>query len=79
MHPSGYEEVRVFTPADLAGLNPDLQAIRIAGSVGNRKRGDIQTQAMELGLKVLNAKDLTHATPEAAEFEEEEEEVNEDE
>lgn len=79
MHPSGYEEVRVFSPADLAGLNPEFQAVRIGGSVGNRKRGEIQTRALELGLKVLNAKDLTRAAPEPAEVEEEEEEVNEDE
>jgi large subunit ribosomal protein L32e len=46
--------------------------------VGNRKRGEIQTRALELGLKVLNAKDLTRAAPEPAEVEEEEE-VNEDE
>jgi len=77
LHPSGYEEVRVFSPADLAGLNPDLQAVRIAGSVGNRKRRVIQAQAMELGLKVLNAKDLTAVAP--VPVEDEEEEVDEDE
>ena len=76
MHPSGYEEVRVFSPADLAGLNSEVQAVRIAGSVGNRKRGEIQARALELGLKVLNAKDLTRAAPEPVAVEEE---VNEDE
>lgn len=76
MHPSGYEEVRVFSPADLAGLNPEIQAVRIAGSVGNRKRGEIQARALELGLKVLNAKDLTRPAPEPVAVEEE---VNEDE
>ena len=77
MHPSGYAEVRVLTPADLVDLNPETQAVRIAGSVGNRKRGVIQERALELGLKVLNAKDLTPAAevPAAAE----EEEVNENE
>lgn len=78
MHPSGYAEVRVFTPSDLVDLNPETQAIRIAGSVGNRKRGAIQERALELGLKVLNAKDLTPAA-EAPAAAEEEEEVNEDE
>ncbi len=76
MHPSGYEEVRVFTPAELAGLNPESQAIRIGGSVGNRKRGEIQTRALELGLKVLNAKDLARAVEAVAGSEEE---VDEDE
>nr|MBP7410572.1 50S ribosomal protein L32e [Methanoculleus sp.] len=70
------EEVRVFTPAELAGLNPESQAVRIGGSVGNKKRGEIQTRALELGLKVLNAKDLTRAAKVPAESEEE---VNEDE
>ena len=64
LHPSGYEDVRVFSPADLIGLNPDFQAARIAGSVGNRKREEIQVRAMELGLKVLNAKDLISVAPE---------------
>jgi large subunit ribosomal protein L32e len=77
MHPSGYEEVRVFTPAELVGLIPETQAVRIAGSVGNRKRGEIQARAMELGLKVLNAKDLTRAAE--APVAETEEEVTEDE
>ena len=77
MHPSGYAEVRVFTPADLVELNPETQAVRIAGSVGNRKRGAIQERALELGLKVLNAKDLTPVAEAPAATEEEE--VNEDE
>ena len=76
MHPSGYEDVRVFTPTELVGLNPETQAVRIGGSVGNRKRGMIQTRALELGLKVLNAKDLTRAAQEPVAVEEE---VNEDE
>jgi large subunit ribosomal protein L32e len=75
MHPSGYEEIRIFTLAELAGVNPEVQAVRIGGSVGNRKRGEIQARALELGLKVLNAKDLTPATVTA----ESEEEVKEDE
>jgi len=75
MHPSGYEEIRIFTLAELAGVNSEVQAVRIGGSVGNRKRGEIQARALELGLKVLNAKDLTPATVTA----ESEEEVKEDE
>jgi len=77
MHPSGYAEVLVFTPADLVDLNPETQAARIGGSVGNKKRGAIQARALELGLKVLNAKDLTPAAGVPAATEEEE--VNEDE
>jgi len=74
MHPSGYEEVRIFTPAELAGLNPESQAVRIAGAVGNRKRAEIQTRALELGLKVLNAKDLVRAVEAPVEEEADEDE-----
>jgi len=52
------------------------QAVRIAASVGNRKRAVIQDMAMEMGLKVLNAKDLT---PQVGEAVAAEEEVSEDE
>lgn len=65
MHPSGYREVRVFTPGDLAGLNPDEDAIRIGGTVGNKKRMLIQDQAVAAGLKVLNARDIRPKEQEA--------------
>ncbi len=71
-HPSGYEEVLVFTPAELSALNSETQAVRIGGTVGGRKRMIIQEQALTLGLKVLNAKEV--AAPEAPESAEEVEE-----
>jgi large subunit ribosomal protein L32e len=58
MHPSGFHEVRVFNVAELEGLNPEEQAVRIGGTVGNRKRAAIQEQALANGLKVLNPKEL---------------------
>ncbi len=54
LHPSGYKEVLVHRPADLQGLNPEFHAVRIAGSVGLRKRLIIVEEAKKLGLKVLN-------------------------
>ncbi len=54
LHPSGFEEIIVETAGDLDGLNPELQAIRIAASVGNRKRASIHDRADDLGLRVLN-------------------------
>ncbi|WP_328585434.1 50S ribosomal protein L32e [Methanofollis ethanolicus] len=72
MHPSGYYEVLVYTPADLEGVEPEFEAVRIAGSVGMKKRAVIQQKAMEAGIKVLNAKDLTPAAAEADVGEEEE-------
>jgi large subunit ribosomal protein L32e len=59
MHPSGYREVRVFTPAEMEGLNPAEDAIRIGASVGNKKRQVIQEQALSAGLKVLNPREIT--------------------
>lgn len=70
MHPSGFYEVLVCTPADLEGVDPAFEAVRIAGSVGMKKRAEIQKKAMEAGIKVLNAKDLTPVEETAAEEEE---------
>ena len=54
LHPSGYKEVLVYRPEDLQGLNPEVHAIRIASSVGMRKRLLIVEEARKLGLKILN-------------------------
>ncbi|QSZ68391.1 50S ribosomal protein L32e [Methanofollis aquaemaris] len=78
MHPSGYFEVLVNNPTELEGLNPEEQAVRIASGVGKKKRIDIQQKALEAGLKVLNAKDLSQAPVEEA-VEENVEEVEADE
>lgn len=42
LHPSGFEEVRVFNTDDLEGIDGDTQAVRIASSVGARKRERIE-------------------------------------
>ena len=54
LHPSGFEEVRVSTPTDLEGVDGDRQAVRIAASVGARKRERIEEQAEADGIRVLN-------------------------
>ncbi len=54
LHPSGFEEVRVHRPADLNGVDGDRQAVRIAASVGARKREHIEEQAEDAGIRVLN-------------------------
>ena len=54
LHPSGFEEVRVHRPADLDGVDGDRQAVRIAASVGARKRERIEEQAEDAGIRVLN-------------------------
>lgn len=54
LHPSGYEEVLVYNVGDLATIDPETQAIRIAGTVGARKRAIILAEAGRRGIKVLN-------------------------
>ncbi|ELZ08612.1 50S ribosomal protein L32e [Halovivax asiaticus JCM 14624] len=53
-HPSGFEEVRVENTDDLDGVDGDTEAVRIAGSVGARKRERIEEQAEDAGIRVLN-------------------------
>jgi large subunit ribosomal protein L32e len=69
LHPSGYREVIVYNVADLEGVDVNTQAVRIAHTVGKRKRADIIAKAKELNLKILNIK--LSAEKEAAEEEEE--------
>ena len=54
LHPSGFVEVRVQCLADLGGIDPELQAIRIARRVGGRKRVEIMALAEAKGIHVLN-------------------------
>ena len=52
LHPSGYPEVIVHNPSELEGLEGVV--VRIAATVGRRKRIEIIKKAEELGLKVVN-------------------------
>jgi len=54
LHPSLYIEVPVHRPADLEGLDADIHAVRIAATVGARKRLEILTEAEMKDLRVLN-------------------------
>ena len=54
LHPSGFEEVLVHRPEDLDGIDPSVQAARVGGTVGGRKRVLIHERADELGIRVLN-------------------------
>ena len=49
-HASGFKEVRVHRPEDLSDIDPAIEAIRIAASVGER----IEDMAEENGIRVLN-------------------------
>lgn len=54
LHPSGYEDIIVNNINELRALDPKKQAARYAGSVGKKKRGEMNAEAEKLGVKVLN-------------------------
>jgi len=54
LHPSGYEEVVVRNVDDLVKVDPNTQAIRIAHTVGMRKRAEIFVRAGERLIHILN-------------------------
>ncbi|TFG94955.1 50S ribosomal protein L32e [Candidatus Thorarchaeota archaeon] len=54
LHPSLFEEVLVYRAADLEGLDAEIHAVRIGGSVGGRKRQSIIAEADAKFLRVLN-------------------------
>jgi len=67
LHPSGYREVLVYNVKDTSIVDPNTQAVRIAHTVGKRKRALIIAEAKKLNLKILNFK----ASPVAEKTEEE--------
>ena len=77
LHPSGYKEVLVYRVEDLAGLDPNIHAVRIAGGVGRLKRIRIMEEAERLGLKVLNPLTIPRPEEEAPEIVEVEEQPEE--
>jgi len=54
LHPSGFEEVRVHNVDDLADVDGDRQAVRIASKVGGRKRERIEDECEDRQIRVLN-------------------------
>ena len=58
LHPSGFEEVLVNNPKEIDNVDAKTQAIRIASTVGDKKREMIVTKADELGIRVFNRRTL---------------------
>jgi len=58
LHPSGYRDNLIHNNAELAKLDPKVDAARIAHTVGKKKRIEIINQAREQGIKVLNPGNL---------------------
>jgi large subunit ribosomal protein L32e len=54
LHPSGYREMLVHTPDEVVKVNPETHAIRIAHTVGTRKRIQIASLAREREIHILN-------------------------
>lgn len=55
LHPSGFEEVLVANPDQLAWIeDPKTQAARIVGTVGARKRALIEEAAAAKNIRILN-------------------------
>jgi len=54
LHPSGFEEVIVYTVKDLESIDADTQAARIGGTVGSKKRQAIIEKAKERDIRLLN-------------------------
>tara|TARA_B110000014_G_C20081400_1_gene565125 strand:- start:254 stop:679 length:426 start_codon:yes stop_codon:yes gene_type:complete len=58
LHPSGFEEIRINTPKEVENVDPKTQAIRIARTVGDKKREIIVQKADKMGIRVFNRRDL---------------------
>ena len=54
LHPSGFQDMVVATPAAMAALDPNVNAVRIAATVGGRKRAEIRDLAEKAGFRILN-------------------------
>ncbi|MEM2214121.1 MAG: 50S ribosomal protein L32e [Candidatus Nezhaarchaeales archaeon] len=55
LHPSGLIEILVYRPQDLDNLDPKIHCVRIAHTVGRRKRLQIIDKAKSMGFRILNA------------------------
>ncbi len=69
LHPSGYEEVLVHNVDEVAKIVPETQAVRIAHTVGAKKRMQIIAEAKKLNLVILNFKEAKVPAKEEAEEE----------
>jgi large subunit ribosomal protein L32e len=61
LHPSGYKEVLAYNTKDLEEIDPKTQAIRIAHTVGKRKRAKILVEARKKKITILNLKEVKEA------------------
>jgi len=62
LHPSGFQELLVYNVDDLKHVEPASQAVRIAHTVGQRKRVQILTEARKKKIVVLNQRQVKEVT-----------------
>ena len=74
LHPSGYKEVLAYNTKDLEEIDPKTQAIRIAHTVGKRKRTKILVEARKRKITILNLKEVKEVVEEKELTEEKEKE-----
>jgi len=71
LHPSGYREVLIHNPEELKKIDVKTQAVRIAHTVGKRKRAKILAEARKKKIIILNLKATKEAVKEEEELKEE--------
>ncbi|MBW6469903.1 MAG: 50S ribosomal protein L32e [Methanosarcinaceae archaeon] len=54
LHPSGYADILVRNVGDIDAIDASIEAIRIARTIGAKKKAVIEEKAAQLGIKVLN-------------------------
>jgi large subunit ribosomal protein L32e len=74
LHPSGYKELLISNIAELGEIDPKTQAIRIAHTVGKRKRVKIIAEARKKKITILNVKETVEKAEKEKEVTEEKEE-----
>ena len=62
LHPSGYRDNLVYNNNDLNKLDPKIDGLRIAHSVGRKKRMEIVTKAIKMRFKIYNARVIKNAS-----------------
>ncbi len=74
LHPSGFKEVLIYNTEELEKIDQKTQAVRIAHTVGKRKRAKILTEAKKRKIIILNLKEVKEVEKEEELVEEKEKE-----
>lgn len=58
LHSSGFREIMVYNVNEIDSVNKDTEAIRIGHSVGAKKRNEMEKKAENMGIRVLNRRQI---------------------